>query len=74
MATLRNKRRIAAISTNNHGDYPRNNQARKRNSPRNQKEHITQVPDEIEGRVAKKLSQELNRTEGRILGAISRLD
>ena len=37
-------------------------------------EYISQVPEEIEGRVTKKLSNELNRTESRILGALSKLD
>ena len=35
---------------------------------------MTQVSEEIEGRVSKKLSQEFNRTESRILGALSKLD
>ena len=37
-------------------------------------EYITQVSEEIEGRVSKKLSQEFSRTESRILGALSKLD
>ena len=36
--------------------------------------YITQVSEEIEGRVTKKLSQELSRKESRILGALSKLD
>ena len=44
------------------------------NVPRSQEDFITQVSDEIEGRVTKKLSQEISRTENRILGAIARLD
>ena len=35
---------------------------------------MSQLSDEIEGRVAKKSSQEFNRTEIRILGALSKLD
>ena len=42
--------------------------------PRINEEYITQVSEEIEGRVTKKLSQEYNRTESRILGALSKLD
>ena len=38
------------------------------------KEYITQVSEEIEGRVAKKLSQEFSRTELSILGALSQLE
>ena len=42
--------------------------------PDHQEDHITQVAEEIEGRVTKKLSQEFSRTENRILGALARLD
>ena len=35
---------------------------------------ITQVSEEIEGRVTKKLSQEFSRTESRILGALFKID
>ena len=34
----------------------------------------SQVSDEIEGRVTKKLSQEFTQTESRILGVLSQLD
>ena len=34
----------------------------------------TQISEEIEGRITKKLSREFSRTESRILGALSRLD
>ena len=37
-------------------------------------DYITQVSEEIERRVTKKLSQEFSRTESRILGALSKLD
>ena len=37
-------------------------------------DHISQVSEEIEGRVTKKLSKEFNKTESRILGALSELD
>ena len=36
-------------------------------------EYITQVSEEIEGKVTKKLSQLFNRTESGILGALSKL-
>ena len=42
--------------------------------PRSQEDYITQVSEEIEGRVTNKLSQEFSKTENRILGALSRLD
>ena len=37
-------------------------------------EYISQVSEEIEGRVTKKLLKEFSRTESRILGALSKLD
>ena len=37
-------------------------------------EYITQVSEEIKGRVTIKLSQEFSRTESRILSALSKLD
>ena len=37
-------------------------------------EYITQVSEEIEGKVTKKLSQDFSLTESRILGALSKLD
>ena len=48
--------------------------AQNSNVPRSQEDYITQVSEEIEGRVTKKLSQEFCRTENRILGALARLD
>ena len=38
------------------------------------REYISQVSEEIEGRVIKKLSKDFSRTESRILGALSKLD
>ena len=37
-------------------------------------DYVSQLSDEIEGRVAKKLSKEFSRTESRTLGAMSNLD
>ena len=74
MATLRNKRQLAAIIRENHGEHPRISQARAANVSRIQEDYITEVSEEIEGRVTKKLSQEVNRAESRILGAHSKLD
>ena len=37
-------------------------------------DYISQVSEEIEGRVTKKLSKKFSRTEPRILGALSKLD
>ena len=37
-------------------------------------DYISHVSEEIEGRVTKKLSKEFNKTESRILGALSKLE
>ena len=74
MATPRNKRKLAALNKENCGEHPRSNLAQNSNVPRSQEDYITQVSQEIEGRVTKKLSQEFSRTENRILEALSRLD
>ena len=74
MATLRNKRKLAAVTRETQEEYPRNGQSRNTSVPRINEEYITQVSEEIEGRVSKKLSQEFNRTESRILGALTKLD
>ena len=74
MATLRIKRKFAAVTRETQEEHPRNGQSRNTSVPRVNEEYITQVSEEIEGRVTKKLSQELSRTECRILGALSKLD
>ena len=72
--TTRNKKKLAALNKNNCEEHPRSNLAQNSNVPRSQEDYITQVSEEIEGRVTKKLSQEFSRTENRILGALARLD
>ena len=74
MANLRNKRKLAALNEENCEEHPRSNLAKSSNVPRSQEDYITQVSEEIEGRVTKRLSQEFSRTESRILGALARLD
>ena len=73
MAT-RNKRKLAASNKENCEEHPRSNLALNSNVPRSQEDYITQVSEEIEGRVTKKLSQEFSRAENRLLGALARLD
>ena len=73
MAT-RNKSKLAALMKENCEEHPRNNLAQNSNVPRSQEDYITQVSEEIEGTVAKNLSQEFSRTENRMLGALARLD
>ena len=74
MATLRNKRKLAAVTRETQEEHPKNGQSRSTSVPRINEEYITQVSEEIEGIVTKKLSQEFSRTESRILGALSKLD
>ena len=73
MAT-RNKMKLAALNKENFEKHPRSNLAQNLNVLRSQEDYITQVSEEIEGRVTKKFSQEISRTENRILGALARLD
>ena len=65
---------MAADTTETQEEHPRNGQSRNTSVPRINEEDITQVSEEIEGRVTKKLSQEFSRTESHILGALSKLD
>ena len=74
MATLANKRRLAALNKENCEDHPESNLEQNSDVRRSQQYYKTQVSEGIEGRVTKKLSQEFSRTENRILGALSRLD
>ena len=72
--TTRNKKKLAALNKENCGEHPRSNLAQNSSAPRSQEDYITQVSEEIEGRVTKRLSKEFSRTENRILGALARLD
>ena len=74
MTTLRNKRKLAAVTREIQDENPRNGQSRNTFFPRINEEYITQVFEEIESRVTEKLFQEFSRRESRILGALSRLD
>ena len=73
MATLRNKKKLAAVSR----ETPEGSRgSREQNvlGPELTQDYISQVSEEIEGRVTKKLSKEFSKTESRILGALSKLD
>ena len=74
MATLRNKGRLAAVKRETQEERLRNGQSRNTSVPRFKEDYITQLSEEIEGRVSKKLWQEFGRTESRISGALSKLD
>ena len=73
MATLRNKRKPAAVSRETTGGT-RNSREQNALDPELTQDYISQVSEEIEGRVTKKLSKGFSRTESRILVALSRLD
>ena len=74
MASLRNKRKLAAVAGKAQEEYPRIGQSRNTSVPRINEKYITQLSEGTEGRVVKKLSQEFSKTESRILGALSQLD
>ena len=74
MAILRNKRKLAAVTRQTQKKHPRNGQSQNTSVPRINEEYITQVSEEIEGRVIKKQSQNFSRTESRISAALSKLD
>ena len=73
MATLRNKRKLAAVSRET-TESNRGSRGRNVLDPELTQDYISQVSEEIEGRVTKKLFKEFNKTESRILGALSKLD
>ena len=72
--TTRNKRKLAALNKENCEENTGSNLAQNSGAPRSQEDYITQVSEEIEGRVTKRLSKEFSRTENRFLGALARLD
>ena len=73
MATLRNKRNLAAVSRETH-ESSRSSRGQTVLDPELTQDYISQVSEEIEGRVTKKLSKEFSKTESRILVALSKLD
>ena len=73
MATLRNKRKLAAVLRET-PESTRNSRVQNALYPELTQDHISQASDEIEGIVNKKLSKEFSRTESRILGALSKHD
>ena len=72
MATLRNKRKLAAVSRET-PEGSRSSRGQTVLDPELTQVYISQVSEEIEGRVTKKLSKEFSKTESRILGALSKL-
>ena len=73
MATLRNQRKVAAVSRGT-AENTRKIQSQNTLDPEIAPEYISQVSEEIEGRVTKNFSKEFSRTESRILGALLKFD
>ena len=73
MATLRNKKKLAAVSREA-PEGSRSSGGRNVFDPELTQDYISQASEEIEGRVTKKLLKEFNKTESRILGTLSELD
>ena len=74
MATLRNKRKLAAVTRETQEENPRNGQSRNTSVPRINEDYLTQLSEEIEGTITEKLSREFSRIESRISDALSKLD
>ena len=73
MAALRNKRKLTAVSRET-PEGSRSSRGQNVLDPELTQDYISQVSEEIEGRVTKKLSKEFSKTESRILGALSKLE
>ena len=65
---------MAAVDRETQEEHPRNGQPRNTSVPRIMEEQITQVFEEIEGRLIKKLSQEFGKTESQVCGALSEIE
>ena len=73
MRNTRNKRKLAELQDNFDEDLSQGSSRERSNTDPNEN-YITQVSQEIEGRISKKLSQEFSKRESRILGALAKLD
>ena len=73
MATLGNKRKLAVFSRET-PESTGGNRVQNTLDPEATQDYISQVSEEIEGRITKKLSKEFSRIELSILGALSKLD
>ena len=71
IASLRNKKKLAAMNREIHGDHPMKIQAKNTISFRIQEDYITVMS---KNKVTKKLSQVFSQTESRILFASSQVD
>ena len=65
---------MAAVTREIQDENPRSGQSRNTSVPRINEDYLTQLSEEIEGRITKKLSREFSRIESRISDALSKLD
>ena len=73
MATLGNEKELVAVSRDK-PDSTRNSRGQNTLDPELTQDYISQVSEEIEGRINKNFSKEFSRTESRILCALSKPD
>ena len=73
-ATLMNKGKLATVTRESQEKRPRSNQSLVATVLRIRADFITQVSEEIEGGVTKKLCEKFTGTENQTLGALSKLD
>ena len=73
MATLRNKRKLAAVSREKL-EGKRSSRGQNVVDPELTQDYISQVSEEIEGRVTNKLSKEFSKMESRVLVALTKPD
>ena len=64
---------MATFVRDNQEGSPRDSQSQNSTVPRINEEYITQMSEEVEGRLTKRLTQEFNRTERQTWGALSEL-
>ena len=62
--TIRNKRKMAALNRENCEENPRINVAQNSGAPRSQEDYITQISEEIEGRVHEKAVKGVQSNRG----------
>ena len=65
---------MAGVARDNQEGSFRKNQSRNSTGPAENEKYISQLLEEIEGMLTKKLSQQISRTKSRILGVLSKLD
>ena len=58
--TSRNKSKMAALNKENCEENPKSNLVQNSNAPRSQEDYKTQISEETEGRVTKRLSKEFS--------------